>query len=120
MKTHRTPNSRKVNRTVELLQITATCVNLDDMTIVTKEVAIPSIGYRTEDAKEKAIKSACSAIGNFKLVDFKENGSIFQTYTMQESFFLAHAELTAEGDNIKNMHKLSNSTENNTNEEENN
>lgn len=98
--------TRKVTRTVEVKQLSVTCVNIDTKTIETLAVEIPNVKYRTNTALEKAIQNAISAKGNYKYVDHAEVGTLYILYSMPESEYLAQATIVATGTDKDNMEKI--------------
>lgn len=95
--------TRKVNRTIEVLNLNVTAVDLEKKIVVELPISIPAVGFRSDKAMENAIVAAVAEKGNYKYVTHTITDKTFITYTMDESFFIANAKITATGNDIKNM-----------------
>lgn len=99
--------TRKVNRTIEVLNLNVTAVDLDEKVVVELHISIPAVGFRSDKAMENAIVAAVAEKGNYKYVTHTITDKTFITYTMSEAFFIANAKITATGNDIKNMQPVS-------------
>lgn len=102
---------RKVTRTVEVMNLTATAVDLDTKTVVEFPVSIPAVGFRSNKAMENAIIKQVEEKGNYKYVTSTVVDKTYITYAMDESFFMENAKIIATGNDIKNMQPVADETE---------
>lgn len=98
--------ARKVNRTIEVLNLNVTAVDLEKKKVIELPISIPAVGFRSQKAVENAITAATEAKGNYKYVTHTVVDKTFITYTMDEAFFIANAKITATGNDIKNMQSV--------------
>ena len=98
--------ARKVNRTIEVLNLNVTAVDLEKKKVVELPISIPAVGFRSQKAVENAIAAATAEKGNYKYVTHTVVDKTFITYTMDEAFFIANAKITATGNDIKNMQSV--------------
>lgn len=105
-------NSRKVTRTIEVMNLTVTCINLEDKTVLDIPVSIPAVGYRSTKALEMAItKAVTEKSPSYKYVTHTISDKMYITYAMPESQFLSLATPIATGNDIKNMIKITDATD---------
>lgn len=102
---------RKVTRTVEVVNLTATAVDLNTKTIVEFPVSIPAVGFRSNKAMENAIIKQVEEKGNYKYVTSTVVDKTYITYAMDESFFMENAKIIATGNDIKNMQPVADETD---------
>lgn len=95
--------NRKVTRTVEVMNLNVTAVDLSTKTVIEVPVSIPAVGFRSNKAMENAIINAVKEKGNYKYVTHELVDKTYITYAMDESFFMENAVIVATGNDIKNM-----------------
>lgn len=95
--------NRKVTRTVEVMNLNVTAVDLSTKTVIEVPVSIPAVGFRSNKAMENAIVNAVKEKGNYKYVTHELIDKTYITYSMDESFFMENATIVATGNDIKNM-----------------
>lgn len=95
--------NRKVTRTVEVMNLNVTAVDLSTKTVIEVPVSIPAVGFRSNKAMENAIINTVKEKGNYKYVAHELIDKTYITYAMDESFFMENATIVAIGNDIKNM-----------------
>lgn len=105
-------NSRKVTRTIEVINLNVTCIDLSDKTVLELPVSIPAVGYRSNKSLEAAIvKAVAEKSTTYKYVTHTISDKQYITYAMPESQFLSLAKPIAIGNDIKNMTKIESAEE---------
>lgn len=111
-------NNRKVTRTIEVMNLSVTCINMEDKTVIDIAVSIPAVGYRSTKALEAAItKAVAEKSPSYKYVTHTIADKMYITYAMPESQFLSLATPIATGNDIKNMSKFESAEETTENEQ---
>lgn len=101
------PSNRKVTRTIEVMNLNVTVIDMTDKSVVDIPLSIPALGYRTTKALEKTIIDHVNEKNeNYKYVTHTLVDKQYITYAMSEAQYLALAKPVAMGTDIKHMTKI--------------